>query len=235
MVGRFVTAGQPWKLNSCCPPRWIDIWGSRSLFLQTSSNFTQNLGHNGATSDSPIRLRRCKTRKNSTGNSSGYKLQHLPKRCQRDNSKVRGMPATGGRAVDVQLERVIRRYFDGRFTVIQFPIISRLANTNSFISCNRYLTVEYHIAELLQRSYNSDRESTLRRALGEYEKYLARSEDYELLNTNDKKLYERYVANPSSFSLTQTNDPATRREVKISRFKEEKELKERLEVGIPVI
>jgi hypothetical protein len=60
-------------------------------------------------------------------------------------------------------------------------------------------------------------------------------EDYELLNTNDKKLYERYVANPSSFSLTQTNDPATRREVKITRFKEEKELKERLEVGIPAI
>ncbi|KAL4784927.1 TAP42-like protein [Aspergillus varians] len=93
----------------------------------------------------------------------------------------------------------------------------------------QYLTLEYHIAELLQRSYTSDRESALQRALAQYEKYLARLEDYDILNPKDKKLYERYVANPSTFSLTQTNDAATRREVKITRFKEEKELKERLE------
>ncbi|THC97898.1 hypothetical protein EYZ11_002649 [Aspergillus tanneri] len=51
-----------------------------------------------------------------------------------------------------------------------------------------------------------------------------------MLNDSNKKLYERYTANPISFSLTSTNDAATRREVKITRFKEEKELKQRLEL-----
>ncbi|GAQ44250.1 hypothetical protein AtubIFM55763_011538 [Aspergillus tubingensis] len=93
----------------------------------------------------------------------------------------------------------------------------------------QYLTVEYHLADLLQRTYSSDREALLRRALGQYERFLARLDDYDVLNEKDKKLFERYTSNPTSFSLTTTNDAATRREVKINRFKEEKELKQKLE------
>ncbi|KKK21240.1 hypothetical protein AOCH_001875 [Aspergillus ochraceoroseus] len=128
---------------------------------------------------------------------------------------------------------------DVNATIAKFEECHRLVGALSMFSSNElledlstsdlpYLTVEYHLAELLQRSYTSDRELTLQRALGQYEKYLARLEDYELLDDKDKKLYERYVAKPSSFSLTPTNDAATRREVKITRFKEEKELKQRL-------
>jgi hypothetical protein len=68
--------------------------------------------------------------------------------------------------------------------------------------------------------------------LRQFKTYLERLDDYALLNPKDKRLYERYVANPASFSLTQTNDAATRRDVKITRFREEKELKQRLEVRI---
>ena len=95
----------------------------------------------------------------------------------------------------------------------------------------RYLTVEYLLADLLQRSYSSNREDVLRRALEKYEGYLTRLDDYGLLNEGNKKLYERYSANPLSFSLTTGNDAAIRREVKVSRFREEKELKQKLEVG----
>ena len=90
--------------------------------------------------------------------------------------------------------------------------------------------MDYLLADLIQRSYSADREDTLRRSLGAYERYLTRLYDYELLGDGDKKLYERYAANPSSFSLTLANDAAARREVKISRFREEKELKQKLEV-----
>ncbi|PYI15255.1 TOR signaling pathway regulator [Aspergillus japonicus CBS 114.51] len=93
----------------------------------------------------------------------------------------------------------------------------------------QYLTVEYLLADLLQRTYTSDREASLRRALSQYERFLARLEEYEILSASDKKLYERYAANPSTFSLTPTNDAAVRREVKITRFREEKELKQKLE------
>lgn len=99
-----------------------------------------------------------------------------------------------------------------------------------FCLVRRYLTVEYFLADLLQRTYSSNREAILRRALEKYEGYLARIDDYGLLNDSSKKLYERYIANPSSFSLTPTSDAAVRREVKVSRFREEKELKQKLEV-----
>lgn len=95
----------------------------------------------------------------------------------------------------------------------------------------RFLTVEYLLADLLQRSYSSNREAVLRRTLEKYEGYLMRMDDYGLLNDSNKKLYERYAANPSSFSLAPVNDAATRRELKVSRFREEKELKQKLEVG----
>lgn len=90
--------------------------------------------------------------------------------------------------------------------------------------------MEYFLADLLQRTYSSNREAILRRSLEKYESYLARMDDYGLLNDSSKKLYERYMESPSSFSLTPTNDAAVRREVKVSRFREEKELKQKLEV-----
>ncbi|KAL2821631.1 TAP42-like protein [Aspergillus granulosus] len=129
---------------------------------------------------------------------------------------------------------------DVNATIAKLEECQRLVGALSMFSSNEllediatsdlpYLTVDYLIAELLQRSYNADREATLQRVLQQFETYLARIDDYALLNPKDKKLYDRYVANPTSFSLTQTNDAATRRDVKISRFKEEKELKQRLE------
>lgn len=90
--------------------------------------------------------------------------------------------------------------------------------------------MDYFLADILQRSYTADREAILRRAFEQYEKFLARLDDYNLLSDSDRTLYERYAANPSTFSLTPSNDAGTRREVKVNRLKEEKELKQRLEV-----
>lgn len=100
-----------------------------------------------------------------------------------------------------------------------------------FFAFRRYLTVEYLLADLLQRSYNSNREATLMTALQNYERFLTRLYHYDILNDKDKKLYERYTANPRSFTLVLANDAAARRETKINRFREEKELKQKLEVG----
>ena len=92
------------------------------------------------------------------------------------------------------------------------------------------MTLEYHLAELLQRVAAPDREAVLKRALEEYEKYLMRLDEYLLLTSGDKKLFEQYVANPTSFTLAPANDAAVRREIKVTRFREEKELKQKLEV-----
>jgi immunoglobulin-binding protein 1 len=97
----------------------------------------------------------------------------------------------------------------------------------------RYLNVEYLIADLLQRSPRPDREATLRHALAEYEKYLMRLDEYGLLSSGDKKLYERYLENPTAFTIASLTDTAARRELKVARFREEKELKQKLEVRYP--
>ena len=95
----------------------------------------------------------------------------------------------------------------------------------------RYMTLEYHLAELIQRSPSSDREAVLSQALEQYEKFLTRLDEYGLLSRGDKKLFEDYMANPTSFTLAPMNDAAVRRETKVKRFREEKELKQKLEVG----
>lgn len=97
------------------------------------------------------------------------------------------------------------------------------------------MTVAYLLADLLQRSYSSDRETLLRRAFEQYERYLTSLDDYGLLSASDKKLYERYTADPTKFSLTPVNDAATRREIKVNRLKEEKELKQKLEVRLNIL
>jgi immunoglobulin-binding protein 1 len=89
--------------------------------------------------------------------------------------------------------------------------------------------VEYLLADLLQRS-SHDREAKLRRALIEYEVYLMRLDEYGLLSPSDKKLYQLYLENPPIFTLASTTDAAARRRVKVARFREEKELRKKIEV-----
>ncbi len=52
-----------------------------------------------------------------------------------------------------------------------------------------------------------------------------------MLSTGDRKLYERYMENRDEFSLISSNDPGARRDTKIARFKQENELKLKLEVS----
>ena len=51
-----------------------------------------------------------------------------------------------------------------------------------------------------------------------------------MLEKGNVGLYERYTEDKDGFSLMQSNDAATRRNTKIGRFKQEKELQLKLEV-----
>jgi immunoglobulin-binding protein 1 len=97
---------------------------------------------------------------------------------------------------------------------------------------SRYLLIDFDLAELLMRQNRKERKIALLSAQDAYKRYLNRLDDYELLSKNNKKLFERYLENPTNFSTVASKDPATRRDTKIARFKEEKELKTKLEVRI---
>ncbi|KAK2792725.1 hypothetical protein FQN52_002787 [Onygenales sp. PD_12] len=131
---------------------------------------------------------------------------------------------------DKQLPDVITEFEECQRRIAQLSLFSSNESLEDIATGDlQYLTVDYILADLLQRSYTADRIQSLRRSRDEFEKYLESLDGYGLLSPADTKLYVRYRDNPASFSLAPLNDAATRRDVKVSRFREEKELKQKLE------
>jgi len=94
------------------------------------------------------------------------------------------------------------------------------------------MAISYHLADLVQKikiSEVSDRKKNLLRARDYYERFIKLMDAYDMLSKSDSKLWEAYLEDKSHFSVTSTSDAAARREAKIARFKEEKELKKKLE------
>ena len=71
----------------------------------------------------------------------------------------------------------------------------------------------------------------LQNARLKYEACLDLLDSYDILSPDDKKLYEQYLDNPDLFTAASATDLATRRAAKIARYRHEKELKHKLEVG----
>ena len=78
----------------------------------------------------------------------------------------------------------------------------------------------------------SSREAVLQRARDTYERFLALLDNYTMLSKSDKKLLEKYLANRDEFTLLPLSDPTARRDTKIARLKQEKELELKLEVRL---
>lgn len=86
------------------------------------------------------------------------------------------------------------------------------------------------MADSILQDNASDRKMVLRRAQEAYERYVSLLDIYSMLNARDRKLYERFLESRDDFSLISTTDPAARRDTKIARYKQENELKLKLEV-----
>lgn len=99
----------------------------------------------------------------------------------------------------------------------------------------QYLTVDYLLADLLLRSYGSNRANALQQVLELFESFLNRLDSYGILSADNKKLYERFLENRSSFTLASSTNVEDRRRIKVARFQQEKSLKAKLEVrsGLP--
>ena len=91
------------------------------------------------------------------------------------------------------------------------------------------MLINYRIADLFLRQTTGDRKSVLKRAQLSFADYLKQLDLYDVLSSGDSKLWEQYRESPDNFSTASTTDPAARRETKIGRFREEKELKQKLQ------
>jgi immunoglobulin-binding protein 1 len=92
--------------------------------------------------------------------------------------------------------------------------------------------INYRLAELILRVSSKNRKATIQKAREAYERYLSLLDHYEILSAADKKLYHTYIEAPTTFSTISTTDPNARRAAKIANFKQEKELKKKLEVRL---
>ncbi|KAF2451429.1 type 2A phosphatase-associated protein 42 [Karstenula rhodostoma CBS 690.94] len=96
----------------------------------------------------------------------------------------------------------------------------------------QYMSITYHLSELIQKIKSrdvSERKAHLLRARDYYERFFKLLDTYDVLSGSDAKLWELYLDDKSSFSVASTRDAAARREAKIARFREEKELKRKIE------
>ncbi|KAM0717087.1 hypothetical protein Q7P37_006939 [Cladosporium fusiforme] len=93
----------------------------------------------------------------------------------------------------------------------------------------QFLLLHFRVAELCMRINGQNRKEILQAAQRHYEQYLKLLDNYDILPKSDANLLEQFRESPNTFSTAQTNDPATKRDIKIKRFREEKSLRQKLE------
>lgn len=95
------------------------------------------------------------------------------------------------------------------------------------------MSINYHLAELIQKVFTPDisaRKEQILQSRARYELFLKLLDSYDMLSKGDAKLLESYSEDKQNFSTVSTKDAAARRDVKIARFRQEKGLKQKLEV-----
>ena len=94
------------------------------------------------------------------------------------------------------------------------------------------MAIHYHLAELVQKikADITARKTNLLSARNFYERFLKLLDSYDMLSKPDARLLETYLEDKAGFSTASTRDAAARREAKVRRFREERELKKKLEV-----
>lgn len=125
--------------------------------------------------------------------------------------------------------------------IVSFEECLKVANEVSLFSPNEtledinsgdleYMLINFRLAQLIERITRGERRQNLLAARNRYERFLKLLDSYDMLSKSDAKLLEQYFDGPDKFSTASTSDAAARRNTKIARFKEEKEMKNKLEV-----
>lgn len=83
----------------------------------------------------------------------------------------------------------------------------------------------------MMREQGLDRKSAILRAHAAYKHFVRLCDSYDLLNKSDRDIFEILAQASTAKGLNHLpKDPGERRQVKIARFRQEKELKSKLEV-----
>ena len=127
------------------------------------------------------------------------------------------------------LRHAISKYEECRTQTSRISLFSPNESADDIASGDlKYMSIDYHLGELTPKVIGVNRLPLLRQAQDAYSRYLGLLDDYELLFPKDKKLYAKYNQEKDAFALLPSHDPTARRETKIARFNQERELKQKL-------
>ena len=120
-----------------------------------------------------------------------------------------------------------------RNLAIRISLFSPNETEDDITSSNlQYLLIDFYLAELVLKDSSSARTSALYKAQEAYEKFLCWLDNYGILSKVNSELYKRYIDDRDGFSLISESNPAIVRKNKIDRFKDEKQLKSKIEVSL---
>ena len=129
-----------------------------------------------------------------------------------------------------------------RTAIVTFEECRKLADSIALWSPNEteedissgglaYISIDYYLGNLISNGISSNRKGQILHAQEAYERFLTLLDQYAMLSKGDQKLWERYQDDKDAFTLLASSDASERRASKIARFKEGKELEQKIEVG----
>jgi hypothetical protein len=144
-------------------------------------------------------------------------------------SSLDSYPSTSTEAYQENLASAIASYEACLKIANQVSLFSPNESFEDITSSDlEYLLLNFRLAQLIEKITRGSRKENLLAARGRYERFLKLLDSYDILSRFDTKLLEAYQDDPSTFSTATTTDATARRNAKIARFKEEKELKNKL-------
>ncbi|KAL8931050.1 MAG: hypothetical protein Q9208_000152 [Pyrenodesmia sp. 3 TL-2023] len=163
-------------------------------------------------------------------NQQHVSLRSLFTTANNQRHKLDSIPDPSSSRYQEKLRAIIAQFHECRQLTDSLAVFSPNETEDDISSGNlQYLLTNYFLGELIRKDCVTDRKTVLQQAQAAYERYLKLLDQYDMLSNSDNKLYQRYLSERDDFSLLSTSDPTARRNTKITRYKQEQELKLKLE------
>lgn len=95
------------------------------------------------------------------------------------------------------------------------------------------MLIDFYLGELVMKKQGLDRRDALLRAQAAYQVFLRLCDSYSILDKTDRNTFQTLSQATTANDLNYLpKDPGARRQAKIARFRQEKELKTKLEVDM---
>ncbi|KAF2226914.1 phosphatase 2A-associated protein [Elsinoe ampelina] len=158
-------------------------------------------------------------------------LRSLYQSAEGKRQKLSQLPSSNAPEFQDILNSALSDYQKALDTVDRGSIFSRNEIIDDVSTSDiRYFLLRYYLADLTLKKTGGDRKAHVKEAQSLLTAFLKQLDSHDILTKPDAKLLERFLDTPDTFSIASSADPAARREIKIRRFREEKELKQRLSV-----